>query len=245
MLGTIQSMGTYTIANKFKKRIPNSITDLSLSNYSIVYQNDCNSLSNLTVNNNGVTVVNGTYSAAGTGTTYGAINTGISLLNKTITVDISSNLLAEFYFGCDSSGSGYMIRFETRPDSIVYISYMAAPTSWTNRGYWVDPTEPSTWTIITGPAPAGSANDTSRRLQASVWYTIIMSIASDGTLSWAAQKQGTPTFINNTTYPQYTNFKVSDANRFIAVNGAGGNGRSQFDNIKIYNQALYKVLAES
>lgn len=239
MLGTIQSMGTYTVTNKFKRLIPNSITDLNLSNYSIVYQNDCNSLSNLTVNS-GITVVTGTYSAVGTSGTYGAINTGMSLLNKTILVDVSSNRIGDFFFASDNTGSGYMVRIDTRTVNNLQICYMAAPTSWTTWGYWANINEPSSWTATTGPAPAGSANDKSRTLLPGTWYTIIISIASDGTLTWAAQKQGTTTFINNTTYPQYTNFKALSTNTYIAVNGDGNanGGVTQFDNIKIYNQAL-------
>jgi hypothetical protein len=237
MLSSIQSLSSVTLHNKFKRKIANSLTDLSLSNFTVLYSNNCTALNTLT-DNSSVSIVNGTFSVVGTTSSYGTINTGMSLLGKTITVDMSSNFLGNFFFGCNSSGAGYMIRFETRPDNNSCISYMAAPFSWTNWGVWTNPTEPSSWNIITGPAPAGSANDTSRRVQKSVWYTVIISIAGDGTLSWTAQKQGTTSFINNTIYYQYTNFKVDPSNTYIAVHGDGGMGRTQFDNIRIYNQSL-------
>jgi len=223
MLGTIQSIGTYTIANKFKRLIPNSITDLSLSNYTIIYQNDCASLGNLTANT-GVSVVSSTYRVPSLYANYGSMNTGVSLLNTTIVVDMSSSALGNFFFGCNSVGAGFMLRFETRTVDINYISCMTPTGAW--NGY--------------GPVIASTYSGTTTRMDARVWYTIIISISPTGTIKWAAQKRNTSSFINNTIYAQDTAYTVSNANQYIGVvgDGAGSTLYTDFDNIKIYNQAL-------
>lgn len=97
---------------------------------------------------------------------YAYINSGAaSLLNTTIQIDMyvrsGSVNLCDFFFGCNSSGAGYMLRFDARAGTTTGI---ATTTSWTN---WNVPN------IATrGPVTA------------TTWHSAKIQIASNGSTSW-------------------------------------------------------------
>ena len=101
-----------------------------------------------------------------TGGEYAYYDLGESLLGKKITFDIylinGTNELANFFFGCDSSGQGNFLRVEGRTSQI---SGLSTSTSWT---LWNAPT-------------AGRTTPYSVQ----VWHSVEISINSNSEVTWA------------------------------------------------------------
>lgn len=111
-----------------------------------------------------------TYSIFASGNiSYGYLNVAsvnsdfTSFYNCQIIVDLRAIDLVDFYFGCNSTGSGNMFRLEARNAAFNYKLGFAATGSWTN---WNDPT-------------TGSPSVT-----AYTWYTIIITINSSGVATY-------------------------------------------------------------
>ena len=159
-------------------------TECILTGYDPIYNM---SLSNDTSNINLVILLNNDGSSLSDWTVYGAtintsdgvpppclevqtnqyayINPGnvASLLNTIITLNIkvisSANDLCDFYFACDSSGAGQMLRLESRSQ---YNSGFAATINWT------------TW----------YASSTQPYVAPDIWYNIKIIISSTGYATW-------------------------------------------------------------
>ena len=140
---------------------------------STIFSSDGSTLSGWTSVN--ATVNSGTGnpspSLQATGAEYAYRDLGESFLSKRITFDVyllpGTISLCNFYFGCNSSGAGNMLRIEGRTDG--RISGFATTNSWTS------------WN-----APSGSINAYAQ----STWHTIEISINSSSQASWSIN--GTP-----------------------------------------------------
>lgn len=105
------------------------------------------------------------------GGTYAYRDLGQSFLGKTITLNMyilntgASFPLCNFYFGCNSSGQGNMLRLEGRAGNA---SGFATTTSW------------SSW----------NAPGTGTNYSVSTWHTVVISINSSSQASWSIN--GTP-----------------------------------------------------
>lgn len=154
------------------------------------------------------TSLNNSFTVNGLAGTYAYINTGLSLLNKTIFVDIycpgtTSNALCNFFFACSAAGLGNMYRHECRTASPGGLS---STTSWT------------VWTAPTGATPTGTPL---------VWASIKIQISAAGVATYYIN--GTVGAINNT-------FTINNQGGYIGCIGdGGGNGLNRFDNIRIYD----------
>lgn len=189
---------------------PNNIGQLNLG--SLLYNNSCNDLTTFSTPgyNSGITVFNDTFVVPTN--VYGYFNPNINLLNKTIMVNMKTDVLGDIFFGCNSSGLGLMFRFETRNQ---YSSGIADTTDWTN---WNAPSS--------GPT-----------LLSNTYYTVIISINLSGNVKWAVQQLGTNSFVNNTIYVSNASHIVNSDTTYIGLQGDGGGGSSVFDSIQIYNYA--------
>lgn len=135
---------------------------------SIIFSNDGGSLSGWTVVNATINSTTGNpgSSIQATGAEYAYYDLGQSLLGKKITFDIyllsGTNELANFYFGCNSSGQGNMLRVEGRTSQITGLT---TTTSWTA---WNAPTSGNTT-----PYSVGS------------WHAVEIQINSSSQVTWA------------------------------------------------------------
>ncbi len=206
----------------------------------ILYYNPCNNLSTLTLGSytGGVTVVNDTtlnsntfkvLSAVGA---YGYYNTGSSLLGKTILIDVNTTALCDIFFGCNSSGAGFMLRIDSRPEHISYISTIVSTNEWNSYGL-----------AFTFSPALTTATET--RILANTWYKFVISISSTGEIRWIARQRGATNNINGKAYYSYSDTsRVSASNTHIGIvgDGAGPTFYTLFDNITIVNGAtLFNV----
>lgn len=230
MLGTIQSMGTYTVTNKFKRRIPNSITDLSLGNYSIVYNNNCDNFTSLQ-DHLGLSITSITGSVGNcfkmtTVSAYGIINiSNINLLNKTIVVRSSINYTGRFYFGCSLNGDGYAFQYDASGSGFSYV------------GKCVN------WILTENIGPITSGSDT-KILNTGYFHSLIISINSNGNIKWGLQQSNYyngPTYYDNFNflggqlYNGSTSYVVDPTKKILAFNCYG---ETYMDTIEIYNSAV-------
>lgn len=154
----------FSSLNSFQNSINNSIRALIK-----LFSNDGSSLTGWSSSNGGISIIQNAGNGAPafsvlTNQGYIFINTGISnLAGKTISfrVYLISSGCPDFFFACDSTGSGQMLRFDSRNGNDTGIT---KTTSWTA---WVGVIGPFIWTLKT-------------------WYDISIIISSDGVASWSA-----------------------------------------------------------
>ena len=98
----------------------------------IVYSNTGNNLTSWTNNGSSISATIGNPSPS----IYAPVNKycyykylGNTLINKTISFDVIHKQSYQFFFGCNSSGTGYMFRLETRSG---FSSGFASTNSWTS-----------------------------------------------------------------------------------------------------------------
>ena len=143
------------------------------------------------------------------GNNYATYNYGSSLIGRSIYFTINSSVLCNLYFGCNSSGSGQMFRFETRS---TYTSGISKTNSWTD---WVSnyatPTFTPSTTITFSP-------NTSYNIK----VTILSSTCYISSSSYN----------NGATYTQ--SFAYIDNGNYIGLQGDNNSGNSYFSNIYIY-----------
>lgn len=145
------------------------------------------------------------------GGSYAYINTGLSLLNKTIFVDMypagnNTNALIDFFFGCNSAGLGYYFRIDTR-------------TSLGSYG-WGTTTNWTTWSAGTTAGANGTPN---------TWYTVKITISAAGVAN---------AYVNG-TQSSTANFSVTPQGGYIGCIGDnGGGGTNLFDNIMIFDGVI-------
>jgi hypothetical protein len=143
-----------------------------------------------------------------TGSAYAWINTGLSLLNKTIILEMfaagtTSNALCNFYFACSTAGLGQMYRFECRNTLF-------------GQGF-IDTTDWTTW-----GSPTGNGANTP-----ATWTTIKIQITSAGVATY---------YVNGTVGSLNNNYTISNQGGVIGLIGDGGNGGlNRYDNIRIYD----------
>ncbi len=229
MLSTIQSMTTYSITNKYK-RLPTSITDLSLGNYSIVYNNNCDNFASLD-NYLGLTITpitgsDGNCFKMTTDSAYGIISNinNISLLNKTIVVKSRINYTGRFYFGCDVGGNGYAFQYDASGAAFSYVGKCVQ------------------WIITENIGPITSGTDT-KIVNTGFFHTMVISINSGGNMKWGLQQSNYyngPTlnafnFLGGQLYSGSTSYVVDPNKKLLAFNCYG---ETYIDTIDIYNSAV-------
>jgi len=127
---------------------------------------------------------NPTSSLKAVGGTYAYRDLGQSFLGKTITLDMyilnsgATFPLCNFYFGCNSTGQGNLLRLEGRSGSA---SGFATTTSWTS---WNAPATGTNYTVLT-------------------WYTIVISINSSSQASWSINGSPVQTNVSVTLSGNY------------------------------------------
>jgi len=143
---------------------------------------------------------------------YAYTNVAQSVLGKTISFDMklieSGVALANFYFGCDSSGRGQLLRLDARAASY---SGFAATRSWTS---WDAPSYP---TVSQGIVTTG------------VWYNVQITVDKTGTdIDW---------YLNGIWQGAMIGF-ASNGNYIALHGDSGATGGAYFDNIKFFYRDL-------
>ena len=129
-----------------------------------LFSSDGSTLAGWTLGTNPCTISNSignpapSITASGNNASYAYYNLGYSFLNTTITFDVNVGSLCDFYFACNSSGSGQIFRSEGRGTG----SGFASASSWTG---WQGP-------------PAGV------QFVPGTWYSTKIVITSGGVASW-------------------------------------------------------------
>jgi len=143
---------------------------VSLAGIPTLYYSDCSSLtgwtvSGATINSSQGNPVSPSIQVLGAQYTYISPPGVTSLLNTTITFNflfLGSNSISFLNFGCNSSGSGNMLRFDMRSNNTIPSGF-ATCTSWTVWG------GPNTYIVP---------------YSANVWYSVKLQITSAGNATW-------------------------------------------------------------
>ena len=150
---------------------------------------------------------------------YAYYNLGYSFLNTTITFDVYVGTLCDFFFACNSTGSGQFFRAEGRGNGSGFASTNAW-TSWSGGGGGI-------------------------QFISNTWYSVKIVISSGGVASWyrnnVLQSQ-TRTITNNGTYFGLQGDGGGGISYFdniiINSNASGSGGSSSTTNTGIPNQPI-------
>lgn len=160
-----------------------------------------------TIATTGTSLAN-SFAVNGAAGTYAYINTGLSLLNKTIMLDMycpgtTLTALSDFFFACSAAGLGNMYRHECRTG---------------NSGGFASTTNWATWAAPVGTTTTGTPL---------VWANIKIQISAGGVATY---------YLNGTLGSTNNTFTINNQGGYIACMGDGaGGGLNLFDNIRIYD----------